>query len=296
VSLSNVNLAVTYQDSPKMFGNAEGIWGLAYETLNNAYRMPANTWTHKYSASRIESGKVCDLDPYFSQLEEAGVVANKFAFYTKRSIISAASADPASDPLNHGFFIVGGGEEQKELYTGDFVYAAVLEDNFYNTGLLSVQVGDQPPIHAPSVPPGSSDPSNSTVDSGTNSLVIDQTLFDKILASFGAIDANFPTMLGDYAAAGSQGADQTQIELSAWPDLKFTLQGASGSPVTLSVAPGEYWQFDAGTGGVAVSNVFGDDGQFGFSILGLPLFNGYFTVFDRTLAGGRGVIGFAKRA
>jgi hypothetical protein len=89
VSLSNVNLAVAYRESADMFGNAQGIWGLAYETLNNAFRMPADTWKHKYDASRIASGKVCDLDPYFSQLEEAGVVGNKFAFYTKRSIISA---------------------------------------------------------------------------------------------------------------------------------------------------------------------------------------------------------------
>jgi hypothetical protein len=296
VSLSNVNLAVTYQESANMFGNAQGIWGLAYEKLNNSYLMPANTWKHKYDALRIQTGREADLDPYFSQLEEAGIVANKFAFYTKRSIISAATGNPSTDPLNEGVFVIGGGEEEDQFYTGSFTQVAVLDDIYYNTNLLSVQVGNQPPISVLPPPAGSPDPSNSIVDSGTNSLVIDQTLFDKILASFGAINAEFPTMLQNYALGAGQGVNQAQINLSAWPNLILSLQGADGSPAALTVTPANYWQFDAGQQGVAIANIFGDDGQMGgMSILGLPLFNGYYTVFDRTLAGGRGVISFAKR-
>ncbi len=60
--------------------------------------MPANTWTHRYKIKRIENGKVCDLVAYFGQLTEAGAVADKFAFYTKRSIISSATGNPATDP------------------------------------------------------------------------------------------------------------------------------------------------------------------------------------------------------
>jgi hypothetical protein len=296
VSLKNVYLAVTYQESANMFGNAQGIWGLAYEILNNSYLMPANTWTHKYDADRIATGKVADLDPYFSQLEQAGIVANKFAFYTKRSIISAATSNPSTDPLNQGVFVVGGGEEEEQFYTGSFTRIAVLDDIYYNTNLLNVQVGSQPLILVPPLPPGSPDPSNSIVDSGTNSLVIDQTLFDRMLASFGAINSEFPAMLQNYALGTGQGVDQKQLNLSAWPNLTLYLQGADGSPVTLTVTPGNYWQFDAGQPGIAIANIFGDGGQLGgMSILGLPLFNGYYTVFDRTLAGGRGMISFAKR-
>jgi Eukaryotic aspartyl protease len=296
VALKSVNVAVTYQESANMFGNAQGIWGLAYEKLNNSYLMPANTWKHKYDADRIVTGKEADLDPYFDQLEEAGIVANKFAFYTKRSIISAATDDPSTDPLNQGVFVIGGGEEENEFYTGNFTQVAVLDDIYYNTNLLSVQVGNEPPIPVPPLPAGSPDPSNSIVDSGTNSLVIDQTLFDKILASFGAINAEFPTMLQNYALSAGQGVDQTQIDLSAWPDLTLSLQGTDGLPVTLTVTAGNYWQFDAGEQGLAIANIFGDGGQMGgMSILGLPLFNEYYTVFDRTLAGGRGVISFAER-
>jgi hypothetical protein len=297
VSLSGANLAVTYQESADMFGKAQGIWGLAYKSLNNAFRMPANTWTHKYKIKRIETGKVCDLTAYFGQLTEAHDVADKFAFYTKRSIVSAATGNAATDPLNQGFFIIGGGEEQKELYTGGFTQVAVLHDIYYNTNLLSVQVGNQPAINAPAVPPGSSNPSNSIVDSGTNSLIIDQPLFDKVLAAFGAINADFPKMLQTFALSAGKGVDQTQIKLADWPNLNFTLQGASGSPATLTVPPGDYWQFDAEKKGVALANVFGDGGSLGgMSILGLPLLNAYYAVFDRTLGAGRGVISFAKPA
>lgn len=296
VSLKKVNLAVTYQESANMFGKAQGIWGLAYEKLNNSYLMPANTWKHKYDADRMVTGKEADLDPYFGQLEEAGIVANKFAFYTKRSIISAGTGNPSTDPLNQGVFVIGGGEEEEQFYIGKFTQVAVLDDIYYNTNLLSVQVGEQQPIPVPPLPAGSPDPSNSIVDSGTNSLVIDQTLFDGILASFGAINAEFPAILQNYALSAGQGVDQTQIDLSAWPDLTLSIQGADGSPVTLIVTPGNYWQFDAGQQGLAVANIFGDGGQMGgMSILGLALFNEYYTVFDRTLAGGRGVISFAER-
>jgi hypothetical protein len=295
-TLNNVNLAVTYQESQGIFGNGQGIWGLAYAPLNSAFLMPADTWMSKYDADRIVSGKQVDLDPYFSQLEEAGLVANKFAFYTQRSIISAATADPAADPMNQGWFIIGGGEEQTDLYTGSFTQIAVLDDIWYNTNLLSVQVGNQPAIPALAPPPGSQDASNSIVDSGTSILLIDQTLFDKTMASFAAIDPSFPTLLQSSVANNSQGVDQTQLDLAAWPNLNFTLQGADGSPVTLTVTPDNYWQFDAGQQGLAIAVIIGDGGKLGgHSILGLPLFNGYYTVFDRTDAAGRGVISFAAR-
>jgi hypothetical protein len=296
VTLQNVNLAVTYKTSDSIFGNADGIFGLAYEPLNSAYLMSGDTWKTKYDADQIEHGKEADLDSYFSQLEEADVVANKFAFYTKRSIVSAATNDPASDPLNQGIFVVGGGEECTDLYTGSFQSVAVVDDLWYNTNLLSIQVGNQPPIPVPQLPPGSSGQSNSIVDSGTNSLLLAQDVYTQVIAAFGRINPDFANFLTEYSINASQGVDQTLISLGAWPNLVFTLQGADGSPVNLTVTPGNYWQFDAGNKGVAVANMYGDNGSLGGqSILGLPLFNGYYTVFDRTAASGQGVINFATR-
>jgi hypothetical protein len=296
VTLNNVNLAVTYKTSDNIFGNADGIFGLAYEPLNSAYLMSGDTWKTKYDADQVEHGKEADLDPYFSQLEEAGVVANKFAFYTKRSIVSAATNNPASDPLNQGIFVVGGGEECTDLYTGAFQSVAVVDDLWYNTNLLSIQVGNQLPIPVPQLAPGSSGQSNSIVDSGTNSLLLTQDVYTQVIAAFGKINPDFANFLNEYSINASQGVDQTQITLGSWPNLTFTLQGADGSPVNLTVTPGNYWQFDAGNQGVAVANMYGDNGSLGGqSILGLPLFNGYYTVFDRTAASGQGVISFATR-
>ena len=297
VTLQNVYLAVTYLVSDNMFGKADGIFGLAYEPLNNAYQMPGDTWKAKYDADRIEQqGKEADLDPYFNQLEQAGIVSNLFAFYTKRSIVSAATTDPATDPLNQGIFVIGGGPECTDLYTGSFTDIAVVDDLWYNTNLLNVQVGNQPAIKVAPVPAGSSNASNSIVDSGTNSLVIDQTLYNQILAGFRAINPEFATLLQTYALTENKGYDQTQLDLSTWPNISFTLQGANGDPATLTITPANYWQFDVEQAGKAVANIYSDGGQLGGqSILGLPLFNGYFTVFNRTLDGGRGVISFATR-
>ncbi|WP_108947226.1 hypothetical protein [Shewanella halifaxensis] len=112
-----------------------------------------------------------DIIPYFTELTQHGLTANKFAFYSRRSSvhftadINAASfsakksADKAKkaaqqahfaqlnqDPLNQGWLIIGGGEEHTELYQGEFTTISVVEDKYYNVNLISIQVGDQTEI------------------------------------------------------------------------------------------------------------------------------------------------------
>ncbi|GIU41387.1 hypothetical protein TUM4438_05430 [Shewanella sairae] len=118
-----------------------------------------------------------DIIPYFTELTQHGLTANKFAFYSRRSSvhftadINAAtfsakkSADKAEktektdkatqqahfaqlnqDPLNQGWLIIGGGEEHTELYQGEFTTISVVEDKYYNVNLISIQVGDQTEI------------------------------------------------------------------------------------------------------------------------------------------------------
>jgi hypothetical protein len=102
--------------------------------------------------------------------------------------------------------------------------------------------------------------------------------------------------LQQYSINNNQGGGQSAINLANWPNLNLTFEGANGSPVTLTITPGNYWQFDAIQQGMAIANMYGDGGQMGGqSILGLPLFNGYFVVFDRTALNGHGVINFAQR-
>ena len=85
-----------------------------------------------------------------------------------------ASAAPESDPLNNGIFVLGGGLDQTDLYTGQPLNVAVLDDLYYNTNLKAVQVGEAGPVEVAQLPPSQAKTliSNSIVDSGTNSLVL----------------------------------------------------------------------------------------------------------------------------
>ena len=82
-------------------------------------------------------------------------------------------------------------------------------------------------------------------------------------------------------AATNGAVPQSSLNLSSWPDLKFVMQGADGNDATLTCAPSTYWQTDAPQPGFAVFQV-NNGGPRQMSILGLPLFNNYYTVFDRT--------------
>jgi hypothetical protein len=84
----------------------------------------------------------------------------------------------------------------------------------------------------------------------------------------------------------------SELNLASWPTLSFILQG-DGGDVRLDVAPENYWQINTQDVGMAAAAI--TVGQPGLAILGLPLMNGYFTIFDGTADGGRGVVKFAKR-
>ena len=80
------------------------------------------------------------------------------------------------------------------------------------------------------------------------------------------------------------------LKLAEWPDITFVLQGDTGD-ISLRVAAGDYWQINAVKVGAAMAAF--TQGDPGLAILGLPLMNGYFTIFDGEADGGRGVIRFA---
>jgi hypothetical protein len=288
--LPQTNVAVAYHESSTMFGKSNGILGLAYTKLNNAFELPGPTIPPKYTFNQIQNGTATYLDPYFTQLETAGVVANKFAFYTLRSMINTANAKAAADPLNNGFLILGGGEESTDLFTGDFQVARVVDDLYYNTNLKSVIVGSASPIMVSAPTKASGNVSNAIVDSGTNSLLLAQTLFEQIVQKLSAAD---DSTLSDAMRAGY--VPMSKLDLSAWPTLTFVLEGALGADVKLQVTPDTYWQTHSPKPGYATAVLFGDNGQGnGQSILGLPLMNNYFTIFDRSVDKGLGAISFAS--
>jgi hypothetical protein len=291
------------------FGEADGIMGLAYNGLNQAYNMVSHLRAHAGKKStypwpfRVRSSPTGirrflallekmpeeHLSPYFTELESAGAIANMFAFYTLRSFPNMATANPATDPLNSGWFILGGGPEQADLYEGAFQDVAVVDDRYYNVELLAVQVGDAGETAVAPLP--SADAllgSNAIVDSGTNSLTLTGEVYETLIDGLTKLN---PAFAGAIKSGSSQGGvAQTNINLNDWPTISFILRGPSGDSVRLSCAPSTYWQFDAGTAGRAVFLIA--DGGMPLSILGLPLFNNYYTVFDRS-EDSAGVIRFA---
>jgi hypothetical protein len=289
VTVPAANLGVVYKIKPFLFGNADGILGLAYSALNPATAMPGNTWDNRYTRAQLGLGRSAgDLSPYVDQLVAAGLVANQFAFAIRRSIASQAADGAAADLLNAGVFVLGGGEECTDLYTGKFVSVAVVHEAYYNTNLVAVQVGNRTIQVAPTAK-GDPAVSNSFIDSGNSGLMLDPGLYRQVIALFNAVDPAF----GPALQAGSR--DQTQLDLAAWPPLRFVLQGEGGAQVTLTVEPKDYWQFDGYGAGTATAGLInGGAPHPGQSILGLPLLAGHYVVFDRTAGAGKTVIKFAE--
>jgi hypothetical protein len=295
-------VAIADEQLPNNLGPADGILGLAFNALNSAYDLTAYLTSHnvnppvtypwlfpvKTSAAALQQVEQflarmtqVDLTPYFTALQSAQVTRNIFAFYTLRSVPSMTSADPAADPLNNGIFVLGGGLDQADLYTGQPVNVAVLDDLYYNTNLKAVQVGNLAPVPASPLPASQAKSllTNSIVDSGTNSLVLAPDVYQAVISGIESLNAGFAALVRDATSNGA--VSQSSLNLSDWPEIKFVMQGADGSDATLTCAPATYWQTDAPEAGYAAFMI-NNGGSFPMSILGLPLFNNYYTVFDRT--------------
>ena len=178
LALPQANVALAYQATANMFRGADGILGLAYAALDDAYEMAADTWATKYPATQVQTGRKTTIAPYLTELASANVTSDIVSFYTKRSQIHLGGA--ANDPLNQGVMIIGGGQDAKDLYTGGFQTAKVLADAWYCTNLKAILVGAST-INVPARG-AKGMPSNSIVDSGTNSLNLPHTLLNAIAA------------------------------------------------------------------------------------------------------------------
>jgi hypothetical protein len=286
IILPNSNAAIAYTASGNMFGETDGILGLAYAPLDDAFTMPDDTWAHQYTDTEVRTGKQGVIQPYLTQLEDEGVTSDKISFLTRRSFVHVGGGD-ANDPLNQGWMIVGGGEESTDLYTGAFQSVTVLADDWYCTNLKAIIVGSGDPIvgrlHGPK-----GMPSNSIVDSGTNSLALSPQLLKALMSKFSTAQrALLATSILDQKLVSV-----ADLNLPSWPTLTFVLQGDAGD-VSLQVAPSDYWQVNTENVGSAMAAI--TKGEAGLAILGLPLMNGYFTIFDGEADSGRGVIKFATR-
>jgi hypothetical protein len=312
VTLKNAPLAIAAEQEPNNFGDADGILGLAYTPLNGGYNLhsylvqrginPPVTCPWPFPVQNTQSAVVQfqkflnamppqSVTPYFTLLEQQGIAPNKFAFYTLRSSPRVATDDPSQDPWNLGYFILGGGEEQDDLYDGPFVNVDVVDDLYYNTNLKAVQVEGCPAVAAKPLPQQlQSMGSNSIVDSGTNSLFVASDVFEAIMNSLQSLDPQF-AQTAMQALQSENGIPSDQLDLSTWPGISFILAGENNEDITLTCSPETYWQTDSPAAGQAVFQIQTAQ-QLPQSILGLPLMNNYYTVFDRSVDPG-GVIRFA---
>jgi hypothetical protein len=324
VSLASTSIALWSVQDTSIFKGATGIMGLAYNGLNHAFDLtswfdqeqkPSTThpWPfpgQDFAAFDSDFRQLIKqygihgqpIAPYFDDLETNGVVANKFAFYTHRSWVSKRAGSDAAiarDPLNQGIFVLGGGEEQADLYEGLFVEVNVLDDLYYNTNLKSVQVEGCAVVAAQPLQAQYVDEckTNAIIDSGTSVLMLAADAYASVVGSLKQIDPAFGAAIANFTASPtlSQGLPMGQLDIAKWPNIHFVFEGRNGEDIRLTCAPRTYWQFDYPAAGQAsfqiIGPVQGEDAN--QSVFGLPLLNNYYTVFDRSLST-TGVIRFAS--
>lgn len=309
---AHVSIATEYQKG--CFAEADGILGLAFRELNDSHCLKdylagesvnpqltypwSNTNIEKQSVKEfkqfLRSKPKDELKPYFTKLEEQGISANKFSFVTHRSSIHHAKPDLTSDelkqdPLNQGLFILGGGEEDSDLYEGEFTRLKVVDDVYYNVRLLKVKIGEFEPFDAPLLEGKDlvRHHSNAIIDTGASLMVLDNVVFNYIIDCFEKINPDFKKILEPFLSFEyvEEGVDSCLVNIAEWPDIEFTFEASLDSEekeVTLVCRPEDYWQINAPSHGQIAFKIISQlPGWPDQSILGLPLLSGYYVIFAR---------------
>ena len=266
--------------------------------------------------------------PYFTRLNNSGLTNNRFAFHSKRSSIHIAKDDYTqeqivADPLNKGWLILGGGKEHTELYQGKFKTIDVIHNRYYNVKLYSMSVGDQAPVAAPALQEKyiPSHKSNAIIDTGVSGILLTNLLYEAMLQGFSNVSEAFVELVTPFKDIRLQeeGIDMTElfkgrdmtghhpIDLSHWPTLHFTFDGeitnecpdkeneVIDKAITISCKPEHYWQLNSPSPGKACFKILSQLPRWpNQCLLGLPLLNDYYVVFDRS-AHETGVIRFAEQ-
>lgn len=310
LSLENVNIAVTAEETPNSFAQADGFWGLAYHQLNKAYDLtdylqaqnvsPSTTypWHLKHQSSIPDFGKLIrhypehDITPYFTELAQHGVVADQFAFVIHRSSVyqtklRRSTAALKQHPLNNGLFVLGAPEQQQHLFqrTQHPIALQVVHDKYYNVHLNSIQVGTNTPIEAPALDSRhiKAYVSNAIVDTGASMLALPETLFKQVMSELMAYNPTFKQALSGYQdfLGKEVGIPINEVNLNEWPDLTFYFNGINQQTVKLTMSPYTYWQTHAPEPNQIAFQLTFLPNWPNQTIFGLPFLNNFYTVFDR---------------
>lgn len=312
--LDDAHVAIATEFSKGSFAEADGILGLAFHGLNDGHCLKNYleqqeidpSVTYPWTTTQIESQSVKefkkflkgkpkeDLKPYFTRLEELGISANKFSFIAHRSSIHHAKPDLTpeklkEDPLNQGMFILGGGEEDQDLYEGEFIKLKVIDDVYYNVRLMKVRVAGFDAFDAPKLKGKELERhhSNAFIDTGASYIVLDNVVFEYIMQCLESIKPEFKEILEPFHTFEykEEGVPAEKVNLEEWPDIEFIFQASDSvdeEEVSLMCHAHDYWQVNSPTHGQVcfkfASQLPGWPDQ---SILGLPLMSGYYTIFAR---------------
>ncbi|WDT87463.1 pepsin-like aspartic protease [Alteromonas sp. 009811495] len=322
IHLDDVHVAVTAKEESQSFAQADGILGLAYDGLNTAYdltsflqtRDVSPEVTYPYTMSQTDDS-VRDyrkwlhqyprkaLVPYFTQLEAQGVVANQFALLTHRSsIFQTNSHCPVrklqASKANHGLLVLGKPHIHADLYKPPIHTAKVLHDKYYNVNVKAVQIDGQPKRSAPALKENEVKGycTNGIVDSGASMVMFPPSLYKQLMDDFASHNAQFTEILTPFMTfdGTEKGIDAEKVNLNDWPNIYLYLEGED-SDICLCISPEYYWQIHAPKPELASFKILSTPNWPNQSILGLPLLNNYYTIFDRE-NGDKGVVQFATKA
>lgn len=319
--INNVHVALTESADEHTFVNADGIIGLAYESLNIAHDLsellqsmgvnPNLTypWPEKLVNSpsnvlkqHVLSSPKRPLTPYFDELANQHVVVNEFAFVVHRSSIyqgvHKSHQQDVPHPLNTGILILGEPKIHGHLHNNDFVCAKVVHDKYYNVHIRSVYVEGAAPIKFPELEKNKlqSYVSNGIVDSGASAVVFPKQVFKGLVDQLTSYNSAFSDLLEPFKqfAGKERGIDLDRVSLSQWPNICIEVDNPSGTTSTLTLTPHTYWQTHAPAFDQISFKITTLEGWPNQGILGLPLLNNYFTIFNRA-EGQNGQIEFANK-
>ncbi len=314
MNLDGVHVSIAVLKETPGFVGADGILGLAFHELNQAYNLTdylssnklTTKVTYPWKETGIEHESVKDfhqfiksqprlsVKPYFSQLEERGISANKFSFVTRRSSIHHKLAELTEqqlieDPLNQGLFILGGGEEDTDLYQGEFKRIRVIDDVYYNVRLLKVKIDGFDAFEVPKLAGKELERhhSNAFIDTGASLLVLDNVAFNYVIDCFEKINPEFKEILEPFLSfeGVEEGIPLEKLKLDLWPDIEFIFEASvdmDEKEVSLICKADDYWQVNAPKHGEASFKILSQlPGWPDQSILGLPLLSDYYVIFAR---------------
>jgi hypothetical protein len=299
------------ESAAQNFRNADGLFGLAYRGLDSAYdfqdylsalgTQPASTWPWPFGGDLQSFHTLArqqprvTVTPCFTALEEEGVLPNVFAMVIRRALVHVLHEGGSvtrllADPLNSGLLVLGGGEQCQSLYHGAMQSIRIVHDLYYNANLIALQVGSGPRIAAPALAQkdAARAGSNAIFDSGSSFLILQQQLYDAVIAALREHDPALPTLIERFQQAfqHEEGLPNSLIEHRAWPELHFVLESSSGGEVILRCDPEDYWPHNALKAGQSLFLLMSQLPNWpDQSILGLPLLAGRYCVFDRRIDG-----------